>query len=550
MLVGSNIGENKIAWVKARRISHESNKLLTASRLSSGDLVTVRVGEPGTTAVIPPELDGCNCASMMVIRRHRSFDSSWLCYVMNSKIGRVQIENVQYGTAQKQFNISDAVEFIYPVPQLAEQEAIAEVLSDTDALIESLEQLIVKKRQIKQGAMQELLRPNAGWVEKQLDELADIRSGGTPSTLCSEYWGGNLPWCTPTDITGLTGYKYISTTKKMITPQGLKASSAEMIPARSIVMTSRATIGECAINRVPVSTNQGFKNFVPFEGIDAEFFFYLLQVQKQRFISLCGGSTFLEISKNQLLGYLVKLPNNEEEQRRIASILSDMDTEITALETKLAKARKIKQGMMAELLTGRIRLVESKPAQEPKWAFREAVIIAALADKFGSTDFPLGRKRCTKLTYLLHRRAEGEAQGYLKKAAGPYNPKTRYAGPEGIAQKSRYIKEHKSGKFNGFIAAGQIDQARSYFNKWYSEEILDWLEQFRRRTNDDLECLATVDMAIQDLIDEGKEPSLQAVRNLIASESEWRPKLKRAAFSNAKISAAIKESRQLFNHPS
>ena len=122
-------------------------------------------------------------------------------------------------------------------------------------------------------------------------------------------------------------------------------------------MTSRATIGECAINRVPVSTNQGFKNFTPFENVDVEFLYYLLLTQKQRFITLCGGSTFLEIGKTQLAVFEVHIPTKVEEQAAIAAILSDMDAEFAALKAKLAKARSLKQGMMQELLTGRIRLV-------------------------------------------------------------------------------------------------------------------------------------------------------------------------------------------------
>jgi type I restriction enzyme S subunit len=142
----------------------------------------------------------------------------------------------------------------------------------------------------------------------------------------------------------------------MITLHGLKASSAEMIPAHSIVMTSRATIGECAINTVPVSTNQGFKNLVPFETIDVDFLYYLLQTQRQGFINLCGGSTFLEIGKTQLAAYLVRIPSEKEEQTAIAEVLTDMDAELTALDQRREKTRALKQAMMQELLTGKTRL--------------------------------------------------------------------------------------------------------------------------------------------------------------------------------------------------
>jgi type I restriction enzyme S subunit len=262
-------------------------------------------------------------------------------------------------------NNSTLRKLLIPLPPTrAEQEAIAGALSDADALIASLEQLVAKKRQIKHGAMQELLTGQTRlpgftgeWQVKRLGELADIRSGGTPSTTQPQFWDGSIPWCTPTDITGLRGYKYLSVTARSITSAGLKASSAELIPSKSVVMTSRATIGECAINEVPVTTNQGFKNFIPFEGTDCEFLYYLLTTQKQGFISLCGGSTFLEIGKAQLRHYAVTLPATTGEQSAIAAVLTDMDAEIAALEDKLAKARQIKQGMMQELLTGRIRLV-------------------------------------------------------------------------------------------------------------------------------------------------------------------------------------------------
>jgi type I restriction enzyme S subunit len=230
--------------------------------------------------------------------------------------------------------------------------------------LSALDKLIAKKRDLKQAAMQQLLTGqtrlpgfSGEWQVKRLSELANIRSGGTPSTQIPRFWDGEIPWCTPTDITALDGHKHLTETSRTISHDGLQSSSAEMIPANSIVMTSRATIGECAINRVAVSTNQGFKNFIPFEATAVEFLYYLLLTQKQGFIKLCAGSTFLEVGKGQLAGYEVRLPKTKGEQTAIAAVLSDMDAELTALEARRDKTRALKQGMMQELLTGRIRLV-------------------------------------------------------------------------------------------------------------------------------------------------------------------------------------------------
>jgi type I restriction enzyme S subunit len=247
----------------------------------------------------------------------------------------------------------------------AEQRAIGCALSDADALIHSLQQLLTKKLQIKEGATQELLTGRrrlpgfeGDWAEWCLVKLAEIRSGGTPSTRQPEFWDGDIPWCTPTEITALAGGKYISSTGRCITDDGLKASSAEILPVGTVVMTSRATIGECAIASVPLTTNQGFKNFVPHSETSGEFLYYLLGTLQQAFLALCSGSTFLEIGKRQLADFTVRCPVERDEQTAIAQVLCEMDADIAAVEARLTKARAIKQAMAQALLTGRIRLVE------------------------------------------------------------------------------------------------------------------------------------------------------------------------------------------------
>lgn len=336
-------------------------------RIDAGDILFAWSGTTGTSfgaRIWSGPTGVLNQHIFKVLADQKKLNNSYaflvLCKVQES------IEKQAHGFKASFVHVkkSDLVGVQLPLPPTkAEQEAIANALSDADALLEGLTRLVAKKRDIKQATMQQLLTGkqrlsgfSGKWEVKRLDELANIRSGGTPSTSVPQFWDGNIPWCTPTDITALDGHKYLSDTSRMITPHGLKSSSAEMIPAYSIVMTSRATIGECAINTVPVSTNQGFKNFVPFETTDVEFLYYLLSTQKSGFISLCGGSTFLEIGKTQLTAYQVRLPATKIEQAAIATILSDMDAEIVALEIRLAKARQLKQGMMHLLLTGRIRL--------------------------------------------------------------------------------------------------------------------------------------------------------------------------------------------------
>ena len=339
--------------------------------LQPGDVIVAMTeqtdGLLGSAAVIPLEHGYLHNQRLGRVKTlSTKFELVYLVYVFNSSSYRLKVRETAAGTKVKHTSPAKLLEIQVRMPLPFEQRAIATALSDMDALLGGLDRLIAKKRDLKQAAMQQLLTGqtrlpgfNGEWGVKRLNELADIRSGGTPSTSVSEFWDGNIPWCTPTDITALKGQKFLSETSRMITPKGLKASSAEMIPSHSVVMTSRATIGECAINTLPVSTNQGFKNFIPFSTTDTDFLYYLLTTQKQGFITLCGGSTFLEIGKTQLIAYQVRLPETKAEQTAIATLLSDMDTELAALQTRRTKTHSLKQSMMQELLTGRIRLVDS-----------------------------------------------------------------------------------------------------------------------------------------------------------------------------------------------
>jgi type I restriction enzyme S subunit len=374
MLVGSNIKKNGINWESARLISEASNHLIPSSRLAAGDLVTVRVGEPGVTAVVPPELDGCNCASMMIVRQHHTFNSHWLCFVMNSRFGLAQVEHVQYGTAQKQFNISDAIDFSYPVPPLAEQDAIAEALSDADALIESLEQLVTKKRQIKQGAMQELLTGkkrlpgfSGEWRVKTFGEVFDYHSTATNSrsdlTEDGEryyiHYGAihtrfhshldfridqpaRIQRCRCRNATLLKNGDWVMADAsedfdgvgKSIEILGLEETTEAVAGLHTFLLREKTPIFA-----------PGFKGHLG-----------NLKSLHNQFLRVATGMKVYGVSKTALKDLLLPVPPLAE-QTAIAAIFSDMDTEITELDIKLSKARQIKQGMMQELLTGRIRLV-------------------------------------------------------------------------------------------------------------------------------------------------------------------------------------------------
>ena len=293
--------------------------------------------------------------------------AKWLNYLLSSKKYRSLIQNCATGTSNSMKNISKeqllGLEILYP--SFREQTSIAEALSDIDSLISSLQKLIEKKKAIKQGAMQELLTGkkrlpgfSGEWSKQQLGDICNIVNGGTPSTSIAEFWNGKILWCTPTDITSCST-KYIYTTESKITESGLKASSATLLPKGALLLCSRATIGEVRIAGNTICTNQGFKSLVVHQNISNEWLYYMVHVLKFNMLEKAIGSTFLEISKKDLAELDIIVPEFTE-QKAIAQVLSDMDSEIELLEKKLAKYQQIKQGMMQELLTGRIRLKEGE----------------------------------------------------------------------------------------------------------------------------------------------------------------------------------------------
>lgn len=166
-----------------------------------------------------------------------------------------------------------------------------------------------------------------GWRKVKLGEIVDVYGGGTPSTLNSKYWGGDIAWLTPAEVVALSGHRFIDKTERYITEEGLKNSSAKVMPINSLLLTSRATIGEIVINKVPMATNQGFINIQP-RKIDLMFLFYWLKKNQKFLNQMAIGSTFNELSKSVFKKIEIFLPEDISDQKRIASILSAFDDKI------------------------------------------------------------------------------------------------------------------------------------------------------------------------------------------------------------------------------
>ena len=184
------------------------------------------------------------------------------------------------------------------------------------------------------------------WETKSINDLADVIGGGTPDTTVKSYWDGGIQWFTPSEI---GKNKFVDASLRTITEDGLNNSSAKLLPPNTILLSSRATIGECSLSLRECATNQGFQSLVS-KKCNVDFLYYLIQTKKKDLIRKSCGSTFLEISANEVRKIQVSVPSDVEQQK-IAELLSLIDKRIATQNKIIEKLQSLIKGLVDELMT-------------------------------------------------------------------------------------------------------------------------------------------------------------------------------------------------------
>jgi type I restriction enzyme, S subunit len=321
-------------------------------------LLCVRGSSTGRINISDDEY--CIGRGVAAIRAKSCADKSFITFQVDSAIKKILA--LTTGSTFPNIDGKSIRAIQFPLPPFPEQQAIASALSDVDVLITALEQLITKRRNIKQGAMQQLIMgekrlPGFGgeWEVKKLGEICNkFLNGGTPSTLKAEYWNGNIPWISGADIVT----QKITTIRRFISEDAVKNSSTNIVEKGNLLLVTRTGVGKMTIAPFDIAISQDLTGiYIKSEEVYTEYVFHYFDFNSTILKSLNQGTSISGITRDTLTSTPILLPLTIEEQQAIAQILSDMDTEIESLEQKRDKYKAIKQGMMQELLTGKTRLV-------------------------------------------------------------------------------------------------------------------------------------------------------------------------------------------------
>ncbi len=357
---GYNVEPNDFNLHGIKRVSKSFHARNQKSCLQAGDLLTIQTGDIGVTTVVPPSLAGANCHALVISRFDRRYsEPRYYCQFFNSERGRAAFKDIETGSTMKHLNVGDMKRLFVPSPPIPEQRAISTALWDVDALLIKLDQLIAKKRDLKQAAMQQLLTGKkrlpsfrGEWAVKRLVDVFLISAGKSKSAFIvngGRYW--------------IVDMGSVSTAGRLIVSKPTNFSG-DFLKIGDLVMPKDDIGGGNIIGRV------GY--------IDADDTYvlgdhvYCLRAKEGNplFLSYAInhystntalrkkviGSAQLGLGRKSVEEQEIPFPLHDE-QTAIATVLSNMDAEITVLEARRDKTRALKQGMMQELLTGKTRLV-------------------------------------------------------------------------------------------------------------------------------------------------------------------------------------------------
>ncbi len=311
--------------------------------------------------------NGLVSPAYVVLRPTAKIDSLYAEYLFKTPRMIYLFWAYSYGLTKDRLRLyfNDFSRIRVTVPDLKVQRKIAQILSTWDKAITTTEQLLANSQQQKKALMQQLLtgrkrlldkngvRFGEEWLTDTLKNIVGkIYGGGTPSRDNPDYWGGSIPWVTVKDLIR----SRIDGAQECITDRGLKESSANTVPAGTVIISTRMAVGKTVVASVDVVINQDLKAISPSENVCSEYLFYWFTYHTQMIEKMGTGSTVKGVQIDAIKSLPMSVPSTLEEQQKIAAVLSTADQEISALQQKLDALKQEKKALMQQLLTGKRRV--------------------------------------------------------------------------------------------------------------------------------------------------------------------------------------------------
>ena len=357
----SNVG-GEIKIEDLQRTSSEIHHKYRRSAVHPNDIVFSLRGNIGRTSIVPPELLEANLTQGTArISVNTKNETNFVYYSLASTPILNRINSLSKGSTFKEISLEELRKVKLPIPPLPEQQKIAKILSTWDKAISTTERLIDNSTQQKKAVMQQLLTGkkrlvgfDEEWISEPLENVVGkIYGGGTPSKNVSEYWDGDIPWVTVKDLIATK----IDGAQQYINKSGLESSSANMVPAGTVIIATRMALGKAVIASCDVAINQDLKAITGSPKIDSVFLHYWLLLQAKAIEKLGTGSTVKGVQLETIKSLRMYIPSSIQEQQKIATVLTNADKEIELLEQQLADLQQEKKALMQVLLTGKKRVV-------------------------------------------------------------------------------------------------------------------------------------------------------------------------------------------------
>lgn len=364
VVMPQNIRDNYVDAAGIARISDAELERLERYELLPGDIVYSRRGDVERRALVRPENAGWLCGTGCLRVRlgdESSNDATFISYALGLKSTRAWIVRHAVGATMLNLNTSILSAVPLRVPGVDEQRAIAEVLGALDDKIAANTHLVSTSLQLANAQFVDAAA-HSMLSDLTFADVADVGGGGTPKTKVEEYWGDEVNWATPTDVTALHG-PYLRSTSRRITQAGLDNCSSALYPPGSILMTSRATIGAFAVAQKPMAVNQGFIVVNSKGDVPQWWLFHEMRRRVPEFVSHANGATFLELSRGKFKNFHIHLASSDIMQN-FADTADALHRRAEAAERESASLADTRDALLPLLMSGRVTVNDAESVVE------------------------------------------------------------------------------------------------------------------------------------------------------------------------------------------